>query len=76
VPWTPSDAPADYIDRMLGMIVGIEIPIDTLVGKWKVSQNRPNADKLGVVAGLVARGDTHDSAMATLVSRFVSPHGD
>jgi transcriptional regulator len=73
VPWKPSDAPAEYIDRMLEMIVGIEIPIDTLAGKWKVSQNRPHADKVGVVAGLEARGKIQDPAMATLVSRFASP---
>jgi transcriptional regulator len=72
VPWKVSDAPAEYIDRMLEMIVGIEIPIDTLVGKWKVSQNRPNADKLGIVAGLTARNDLHDAEMKALVERFVA----
>ncbi|MBV8634608.1 MAG: FMN-binding negative transcriptional regulator, partial [Burkholderiaceae bacterium] len=40
-PWAVSDAPDEYIDKMLGAIVGIEIPIKRLVGKWKVSQNRP-----------------------------------
>jgi transcriptional regulator len=72
VRWEVSDAPSDYIARMLDMIVGIEIPIDTLIGKWKVSQNRPDADKLGVVAGLTARGGTNDAAMASLVNRFIS----
>ena len=71
-PWHVTDAPAAYIERMLEMIVGIEIPIDALIGKWKVSQNRPNADKIGVVAGLTSRGRTDDPAMATLVDRFVS----
>lgn len=70
--WQVSDAPSDYIERMLDMIVGIEIPIETLVGKWKVSQNRPDADKRGVVAGLEARDGTHDASMAALVSRFVA----
>ena len=72
VRWEVSDAPTDYIDRMLEMIVGIEIPIDTLVGKWKVSQNRPRTDKLGIVAGLTARERTDDPAMAALVERFAS----
>jgi transcriptional regulator len=56
--WAVSDAPADYIATMLGAIVGIEIALTSLVGKWKVSQNRPAADRAGVVAGLLReRGD-------------------
>lgn len=47
-PWAVSDAPADYVEKMLGAIVGIEIPIETLAGKWKVSQNRSDADREGV----------------------------
>ena len=66
-PWQVTDAPADYIERMLGAIVGIEIPVERLEGKWKVSQNRPEADRLGVVAGLQARGDEASQAMAGLV---------
>ena len=67
MPWKVSDAPADYIEAMLRGIVGIEIPIDTLVGKWKVSQNRTTADKQGVVAGLLERGDEPSENMAALV---------
>jgi len=51
-PWAPSDAPADYIDQMLRAIVCIEIPLSSLTGKWKLSQNRPAADRDGVVHGL------------------------
>jgi transcriptional regulator len=69
LPWKLSDAPADFTERLLGAIVGLEIPIDRLVGKWKVSQNRPEADKLGVVAGLLARDDAPAMDMAQLVSR-------
>ena len=47
-PWAVSDAPADYIEKTLGAIVGIEIPIESLTGKWKVSQNRSAADRDGV----------------------------
>ncbi|MGD9833351.1 MAG: FMN-binding negative transcriptional regulator [Piscinibacter sp.] len=47
-PWAVSDAPDDYIEKMLGAIVGIEIPIESLTGKWKVSQNRSAADRDGV----------------------------
>ena len=51
-PWAVSDAPADYVATMLRAIVGIEITLTSLTGKWKVSQNRPAADRAGVVAGL------------------------
>ena len=51
-PWKVDDAPPDYIDTMLRAIVGIEIPLESLQGKWKVSQNRPAADRAGVVQGL------------------------
>ena len=51
-PWAVSDAPADYIEKMLGAIVGIEIPIDRLIGKWKVSQNQPAVNQASLVAAL------------------------
>lgn len=70
LPWSVSDAPADYIDALLAAIVGIEIPIERLVGKWKVSQNRPAADRLGVVAGLTGSDEAQASAMAALVQQF------
>lgn len=59
-PWSLSDAPADYVAQMLQAIVGIEISIDTLVGKWKCSQNRSADDRYGVVQGL--RADDNASA--------------
>lgn len=67
LPWQVSDAPADYIERLLGGIVGIEIPISRLAGKWKVSQNRPEADRLGVAAGLLGRAEPQAAEMARLV---------
>lgn len=51
-PWRVSDAPADYIERMLAAIVGFEIRISSLKGKWKLSQNREPKDRLGVIDGL------------------------
>lgn len=72
LPWKVSDAPQAYIDRLLQAIVGLEIPIAKLVGKWKVSQNRPEPDKLGVVAGLLGRGDARSREMASLVNAHVS----
>ena len=55
-PWAVSDAPADYIQTMLGAIVGIEIVLTALTGKWKVSENRSAADRAGVVQGLREEG--------------------
>ena len=50
--WAVTDAPPDYVDTMLRAIVGVEIVLRSLVGKWKVSQNRPQADRDGVARGL------------------------
>jgi transcriptional regulator len=65
-PWAVSDAPDDYVQQMLRAIVGIQIAVDRLVGKWKISQNRSEADRLGVATGLSA-GTPEAQAMATLV---------
>jgi transcriptional regulator len=51
-PWAVSDAPADFVRGMLKGIVGFALPIARLEGKWKMSQNRPAADRPGVVDGL------------------------
>ena len=55
-PWAVTDAPASYIDSLVRAIVGFEITIETLEGKWKLSQNRSDADRDGVRAGLVQGG--------------------
>jgi transcriptional regulator len=67
-PWAVADAPDDYVQQMLRAIVGIEIPVDRLIGKWKISQNRSDEDRLGVAAGL-AEGAAPAQAMAGLVAR-------
>lgn len=72
-PWAVGDAPADFIDKQLAAIVGIEIPITRLAGKWKVSQNRPAADRAGVERGLHAQADSESRAMADLVRKFGNP---
>jgi transcriptional regulator len=64
MPWAVADAPDDYVQQMLHAIVGIEIELTRLVGKWKVSQNRGEADRLGVAGGLAADAK---AAMAALV---------
>jgi transcriptional regulator len=65
--WRVADAPADYIDKMVTAIVGIELPITRLLGKWKVSQNRPALDREGVVSGLQEQASDASRAMAELV---------
>jgi transcriptional regulator len=64
-PWAVSDAPADFIAGMLKGIVGIELPIARLEGKWKMSQNRPPVDRARVAAGLAADGE---EAVAAIVA--------
>lgn len=67
-PWALRDAPADYIDQLLAGIVGIEMTITRLEGKWKASQNQSAANRAGVVEGLNTRGDPFDLLMAAAVS--------
>lgn len=66
-PWAVSDAPDDFIAAQIKGIVGVEIEIARIEGKWKVSQNRPEADRAGVVAGLRGMGDEDSRRMADLV---------
>lgn len=66
-PWSVADAPSDYVAMMVRNVVGIEMPVSAIEGKWKVSQNRPEADRLAVAAALHARGDANSLAMAALV---------
>jgi transcriptional regulator len=56
-PWMMGDSPADYIDQMLAAIVGIEVTLERLEGKFKLSQNKDERDRLGVVEGLAAVGE-------------------
>ncbi len=55
-PWAVSDAPADYVEQMLAAIVGIEMTVGSLEGKWKASQNQPEGNRAGVIAGLCELG--------------------
>jgi transcriptional regulator len=66
-PWKVDDAPADYLEHQIKGIVGLEISIDRIEGKWKVSQNRPAIDRAGVVEGLRGNGDA-GNVMARLVA--------
>ena len=66
-PWQVSDAPPGYIDGLLRGIVGIELQIHNLEGKWKVSQNRDAADRAGVAAEFEVTGSHSAREMAALI---------
>ena len=66
-PWSMADAPPGFVDRLVSDIVGVEVEVARLEGKWKMSQNRPAADIAGVVAGLAASPSPGEQAVAALV---------
>jgi transcriptional regulator len=71
-PWGVADAPADYIAAQLRGIVGVRIPVVRFEGKRKLSQNRTEVDRVGVMAGLAASEDPQDREVAMLIQ---SPRG-
>jgi transcriptional regulator len=66
-PWAVADAPADYIERLLGGIVGVELQIGRVEAKRKLSQNRPEADREGVISGLTASPSEQERAMGEVM---------
>jgi transcriptional regulator len=72
-PWSVNDAPKDYIDKMLTAVVGIEIVVTSLTGKWKVSQNKKEIDRQGVVTALQGFESEQARAMADQVVAPGSP---
>jgi len=66
-PWSVDDAPPEYIERQMGAIVGVEIAITRLEGKWKMSQNRSTEDIDGVIEGLAGSDDVQERAVAEVV---------
>jgi transcriptional regulator len=69
VPWRVSDAPEDFIASLLKGIVGLELPIQRLEGKWKVSQNRSETERQGVIDGLTRLNTPESLAMKDLVEK-------
>jgi transcriptional regulator len=67
-PWAVGDAPEDFVAAQIRQIVGLEIEIADIRGKWKASQNRNPVDRAGVVAGLEGDGDPAALAMAKIVA--------
>jgi transcriptional regulator len=67
-PWKIGDAPPEYIESMMGLIVGFELTITSLTGKWKVSQNRSAEDQQGVVQGLRDADDEDSHEIAAMLA--------
>ena len=69
-PWAVSDAPEKFVDQMLKAIVGFKLHITRLEGKWKMSQNRPAQDVVGVLDGLAREdGEGHQSVAEIVAGR-------
>jgi transcriptional regulator len=66
-PWSVSDAPADYVEKLIDAVVGIEISISTMIGKWKVSQNQPENNRQSVIDNLKSSSNPQDQHMAALI---------
>ncbi len=75
LPWQIDDAPTAYIEQMLSLIVGFEFSITALSGKWKVGQNRPPADREGVVRNLRQAADADSHEIAALLAAFDAGSG-
>ncbi len=69
VPWKVTDAPPEFIRALLNGIIGLELPIRKIEGKWKVSQNRNAQDRQGVIEGLTQLDTPESLAMKDLVQR-------
>jgi len=68
-PWKVDDAPAEFVAMQMRAIVGVEIPIARIEGKWKMSQNRPEADRAGVIEGFRAMGEAGEEIAALVAER-------
>jgi len=75
-PWAVDDAPRDYVDALARAVIGVELPIARLEGKWKMSQNRNARDAAGVAEGLGASADGVEREVARLVAERLKTRGD
>ncbi len=67
IPWSVSDAPPDFIAQKMHAIVGVELDVSRVEGKWKVSQNRNDEDAAAVINGLRSLGTSAAMTMCELV---------
>ena len=68
-PWQVSDAPNDYITKLLNAIVGIEIHVNHVEGKWKLSQNQPEQNQISVIKGLSTSEKLEANATAKIMEQ-------
>ena len=68
-----SDAPEEFVSHLLGSIVGVEMTILRLTGKWKLGQNRPERDRHGMIDGLLQEDDEAGVALANLMKEAEGP---
>ena len=73
-PWAVTDAPARYVEGQLRAVVGVEVLVDSVVGKGKLSQNRSDADRLGVIEGLERDGTPQGRQVAEAMRAVPSRH--
>ncbi|MFK2879135.1 FMN-binding negative transcriptional regulator [Rhodanobacter hydrolyticus] len=69
-PWHVGDAPDDHVEKLMQAIVGIEIAVEHVEGKFKLSQNHPERNRLGVIAGLRRRGGAGDASLAEWMAKL------
>ena len=70
-PWAVDDAPRNYTDTLIRALVGISIPVVTMTGKWKVSQNQPPVNRTSVAEELAQSSHQDSQSMAVLVRQAV-----
>jgi transcriptional regulator len=70
-PWGVGDAPATYVEKQLRAIVGVELAIESVEAKAKLSQNRSDEDRAGVVAGLRSEGSAREAAVANAMEKHL-----
>jgi len=75
-PWSVDDAPRDYVEALLRAIVGVEIAVDRVEAKRKLSQEKPPEDQAGVIAALEESTDPRDHAIAAAMRRAIRPQTD
>jgi len=71
-PWAVSDAPSEYIEQMMEAIIGVEIVVTKMLGKWKVSQNQPTKNQVSLISGLKSSDLSDLDAMGKLVEARAS----
>ncbi|MFT7558992.1 MAG: transcriptional regulator [Flavobacteriales bacterium] len=70
-PWKVSDAPKEFVEKLARAIVGIEIPVIKLSGKFKLGQNRPEADQQGIISRLESKDNAQAQGLAKELDRFI-----